>query len=87
MRAVADVAGVPVVRGGVEAAGGGRDVPVPGGARAAAGPAPQLPRRLALRHRHLEVRTRPRLLQGPHAVSPTCNAQYMPSYAHLGEIH
>jgi hypothetical protein len=83
----ADVGGVPDVRGDLEAGGGGGHVPVPGGARSAAGPAPQLRGRAALRARHLEVRTPARLLQGPHAVPPPCNAQHLPRHAHLGEVH
>lgn len=82
-----DVSGIPHVRGDLKADRCGRHVPVPGGARAPPGPSPLLQRRLALHHRDLEVRTYQGLLQGPHAVSPTCNAQHMPSYAHMGEVH
>lgn len=70
----AELGGVPDIRGRIEVDSGRRDVPLPGGAGSPPGPAPQLLGRLALRHRNLEVRTRPRFLQGPHAVSPTCNA-------------
>lgn len=82
-----DINGVLNLRGDIETDRRRRDLPLPGRPSSAAGPAPQLQRRLALRHRDLEVRTRTRLLQRPHAVSPTCNAEHMPRYAHMGEVH
>lgn len=82
-----DVSGIPNVRGDIETNRCWRHLPVPSGASPFTRPPPQLRRRLALHQGDLEVRTNQRLLQRPNTVSPTCNAQHLPSYAHLGEIH
>lgn len=82
-----DVYGVSNVRGDIKADRRWRHLPVPSGPSAATGPPQVLQRGLALHHGDMEVRTNQGLLQGPHAVSPTCNAEYMPSYAHMGKVH
>lgn len=84
---ISDIIRVPYLRGDLEAHRRWRHLPLPGGKGPSAGPPPQLRRRLALRPRDVEVRTTQRLLQRPNAVPTTCNTQYMPSYADMGEVH